>query len=59
MKVEWTKKVLGREPGIVEELDVKDEPRLKSWLASGLVTEHKTEPKSKSAKTTPKEEGEG
>ena len=38
MKVEWQRKVLGRKPGEVEDLDEKHEPRLKSWLASGLVT---------------------
>jgi len=57
MKVEWHHKVLGREPGVVEELDAKKEPRLTAWLASGLVTEHKSEPKTKSAKPTPAKEG--
>ena len=38
MKVEWQRKVLGRKPGEVEDLDEKKEPRLTSWLKSGLVT---------------------
>jgi len=41
MKVEWQHKVLGRKQGDVEDIDEKKEPRLKSWLASGMVTKPK------------------
>ena len=37
MKVEWTVEMLGRQPGQHEEIDEKSEPRLKTWLAAGIV----------------------
>ena len=70
MKVEWQRKVLGRKPGKVEDIDEKKEPRLKSWLKSGLVVKDGDPPpkihnkptakpaKSKPAATTAAAEGE-
>ena len=40
MKVEWKREVFGRQPGQVEDIDLKKEPKLERvWLPAGLCVE--------------------